>query len=505
MFDKSITKENAQTYLTNILYEWKYISKDNNKLFATYQLDDKRCDIYDNSLLANVLIMLYDVPPTEVISILNYLVDLYDNDNDKETLISAAFSAGVKPNHDTEWSRIAKDVGNNSMVCISFVRFILKYRSHKNVNTYKRVVKGILRKINSMINVCSDFTGYRGHVLGPKYISTEHMLDLYALTNMIIVGNVFPHDIDEHFNIRENCKNFVINMWYEICKKEDVYMGHTSTAEEFIECKKCESQSNPDEQTSEHIRCLKYRDVGAYGTGVGIDGKTCTINYGGYSSDDGIVSLESEPADCNTWNMLSGVDNNQTRKHDSLKFITDYYIVKNDGEIGIRFSERSECPQFENTGSYICALIEYRSIFGPIDSIMGDKATEIEDMYSNIYKIITNGVNRTKSSKDKETGIIYATNIKECATGLGWSYFGKGKGKGGHLASTMYCLVACLAAGDSTFNIYKYPSNSGISTHSNLNVCSNDTNVCIKKSKLILIVVVVLVILLLLLLFIIRR
>ena len=137
---------------------------------------------------------------------------------------------------------------------------------------------------------------------------------------------------------------------------------------------------------------------------------------------------------------------------------------------------------------------------------MGDKATEIEKMYTNIYNIITDGVNRDENSTDEKTGIIYATDIEDCPTGLGWSYFGEAKNIGGHLASTMYCLVACLAAGDDTINIYKYPSNSGISTLSNLNVSSNDTNVCMKKNKLILIiVVVVLVILLLLLLFIIRR
>lgn len=465
---ESIDKNIAKDYLNKTVFNnWKYIGE-SNKLFATYQNDNSRCDIYDNALLANVLIMLYEKPSDHAKNILDFLTDLYNNDNG---LIKAAF-----PDPDKEYSMSVKDVGNNSMVCISFVKFILKYSQDENVPKYKKVLRGILEKIKGMIEICpnDNIIGYKGRD-DANYISTEHMIDLYALTKMIINGNLFNDDrfVNDINSMNINCQKFVNKMWYTpFCKKQDIYGPHIiNTLDEKVLCDTCVK----DNDSSEQIICTPNTnlELDAYATGVNIDNGKCAINYGSYYDGNWKPSYTAQPADTITWNMLAGVDDIEDRKRNSLRFITNNYIVNG----GIKFTMRSDCPQLENTGSYLCALFEYKHMFGSIDFIDKEKKT-IESMYDNIYNKIINNE------------IIYATNIGECPSGISWSYFGKEKKLGGHLASTMYCLLACLASKDYTFNIYKYHDNR-MSNFFNLSPNSSHTNVCIKKTTLIFVLLLV--------------
>jgi hypothetical protein len=161
-------------------------------------------------------------------------------------------------------------------------------------------------------------------------------------------------------------------------------------------------------------------------------------NCGGLNTGDG------QPADVITWNMLSGVDNEKTRKINSLEFANKNLVIPfSDGVTGgIKFSVNSDCPQYENTGSFLCALTEFKRIFG--NDISFFNSINVQNMYKFIHGEI---INNTPING------AYGGEQGECFTGIGgkgWQYY-----TSPHLASNVYCITALLALSNNKINIYQ--------------------------------------------------
>jgi len=388
------SKKTKIEYLENILKSWPKISNNNSLLYGTYITSNTRCDIYDNSLLANCLISISDTPHPIAISILNFFLGTYQyfkENNIKNNLIQAAYLIDASGNYNTCYDVSCKvqDVGNNSMVCIALTKFCIKYPNNENTPKYLETLLYLVSSINSLkcttkvpnqSNPNSPVIGYKGRTT-ESYVSTEHMIDLYALTNMM--SNLFlPSGVKNMVNeMKQNSQTFVINMYQ---KNSSLYL-------------------------------------------IG-----CTPNCGGLNNSD------VQPVDVLTWNMLSGVDNNKERKKASLTLAAspEFSIPFTKSEIGgIKFTNKSDCPQYENTGSFLCALLEYKYIFN--EDIISPNSKDMFDF-------IQDQINQTKPFK-----ATYGNS--ECPTGLGWSYY-----ESFHLASTIYCLMANIAKEDPSINIYRY-------------------------------------------------
>jgi len=391
--------QDAIEYLEYILQKWKKISNNDSVLYSTYSPNNviERCDIYDNSLLANCLICLSDTPHPIAVSILNFFAGTYQyfvDNNEQKSLISAAYTSN-NGNFTTcyDFSCTVQDIGNNAMAGIALTKFCIKYPTHKNTPKYLDTLVYLVKSINELkceTKVINQYEqgkpviGYRGRV-NNSYVSTEHMIDLYALTNMmgnLTMSTTLKNMVDD---MKQNSKIFVVNMY-----KNSVYA---------IGCKE----------------------------GCG------DLNEG-----------TAQPVDTITWNMLAGVDNNKKRKKDSLTIAASsrFSIPFSNNVIGgIKFSENSNCAQYENTGAFLCALSEYKYIFN--EEIKSDTSKDMIDFI------------QTKINKKEPFQSAYGKfNNNLCQTGLGWGYFTTP-----HLASTIYCLMANIAQKDPTINIYRYYGN----------------------------------------------
>lgn len=415
----SITNSDANSYLQEILRSWpKITTPDNSGLYVTYPTKispGARLDIYDNALLANCLIMINEtnIPDPTVIYILDFLNSAISsikqkNDNNVKLIYAAyGYSNPYKPNTIVDW---VQDVGNNSIVGIAFAKFCLSYPNHEKTKSYNDCVNYLISTfVNSMSCDNKGIVGHYPLVSGQNYVSTEHMIDCYALA---VLGEKLNITIAS--TLKSWTQNFVQKAYDT--KTSRYYIGSGTNA--------CDS-----------------------------------LNTGEY------------PVDVNTWNMLSGVDDDKTRKFNSLKWVFDNAIISNDSNPGIEFSasklygyKGSKCSQYENTGSFLCSLSQYNYKFKEdIYSKLNPDNIIFDKIYNFLFQKIKSKepIQAAYSTSDElKTTKNKGCNGTGCCSfigGLGgypWQY-----GLVDHLGSTVYCVLSLFFLQNENANIYQFLPN----------------------------------------------
>ena len=404
------TKREILSYITNILSSWPSKKNSSNGiLYKTYDTPDQiRMDIYDNSLLANLLITIDEknTPNPIVINILNIFQGGYDflqrsENTCNSKLLSAAYYEQKNEIVPMDWDieANAQDLGNNSMVGIALGKFCLKYPSYPNTQDYRR---SLLYLINTYLVYMKCFNSKGFYRRWPPdncmNISMEHMIDVYALG--VICKKLNIDGSDELINIS---KSFVTDPTY------------------FVE------------QTHYGI-----------GTKKGCSGEN--------NIDDG------EPFDTQTWNMLSGVDDIESKKDSSLKWVIDNGYNSNTPGISFALSKNGNsngCSHYENTGSLLVALNEYKNVFRKDISLTNEQSKKIDSMYKFVKDKIDNGqkINASYTQGDI-TGYkgCEEAGFPGCCSYIsnGWMYPLKP-----HLGATVYCAFALLSL-KTPANPYKY-------------------------------------------------
>jgi hypothetical protein len=410
-----ISQTNIGIYFEKVLSDWiKY-----DTLFSTYNEEDGRMDIYDNSLVVNALIMTSDISMINpiVISILDFFSDQLllcktgelknqelknQDENITYKMLPASYidvGGSVSPNTDYEGQ--AEDVGNNAMVGIALGKFCLKYPYNIRVPKYKIALSYIISDFQLLTCENEKMIGIRRRwpkVDGNSGISMEHMIDCYA------------------FGI--------------ICLKLKI-----ENADQIIQ-----SSQKYVEQTG------AFRYDTYYGIGSG-----CDLNFFG--------DQYGRPFDTQTWNMLSGVNNIFKRKVSSLKWVLEngYQSGKFPG-ISFAFPDKEEsCSQYENTGSFLCAMSEFNNVMGELSISFDDnEMTKLDTMYSFIHTEIKDGKKIQAAYKESKPSSKYPGCRDPSVTGCcsyisnGWNYPLRP-----HLGSTVYCALALLYLIQPA-NIYKY-------------------------------------------------
>jgi hypothetical protein len=413
----SITSSAVKTYLDIILNNWtKLQTQTNSGLYVTYTTNfnstyGSRVDVYDNALLANCLIMINktNLPDPKVIYILDFLYGAIEwlkgpSNTYKDTVKLIVAAYGYSDPYDPNMiADSTQDVGNNSIVAIAFAKFCLSYPNHEKTPLYHECVKYLISTFVN--NMSCDGKGIVGHyplVSGQNYVSTEHMIDCYALA---VLGEKLKISIASI--LKDWTQTFVKNAYDE--QNFRYYIGSNTNA--------CDS-----------------------------------LNRGEY------------PVDVNTWNMLSGVDDDKKRKFDSLKWVFDNAIVSNDSNPGIEFSASkfygytgSKCSQYENTGSFLCSLSQYNYKFNDdIYSKLNPDNKMFDMMYAFLYNKIKSNlpIQSAYSVNDKYKG---GCDGKGCCSFIGgnpWQYY-----LVNHLGSTVYCSLALLFLNNNNANIYQFNNN----------------------------------------------
>lgn len=376
-----LSRLKAVEYLNEQMSSWAHIGSDTAGLFGTYQNSNARCDVYDNALLANALIMFNPkIPDSNVLKILEFFYGAYifirgskANVENPPKLIAAAYTQNSNGDIDVcnDVTCSVQDVGNNALVLISLVKFCLFYPQHANKNKYVEMIEYLLTNIKSLIVNCG-LTGYQGRVNPPtdeRYISTEHMIDLYALAKM--------------------CQGLV---------RQPV--------------------SSMIRYTREFYQAMYYKEdkFAAYRIGVSVSDlddlkQKCEMNMD-----------SPQPVDTTTWGLLANVDYDEEKMTAAMQTVCRSFVVDDAEHPGIKFTIASDCVQMENTGSFLCSLQTYKQIFNKEFNCPAAKM-----MLQSILKTINSQKPIPGSYPDR------------CETGLGWDYRSEG-----HLAATVYCcLAAC--------------------------------------------------------------
>ena len=439
----SISVSDLKFYLTQVLSKWPKLERTpTSGLYVTYTTNFEskrmdRVDVYDNTLLANCLIMINETvdPDPKVLYILNFLYEdiklLKDVGNKQVKLVVAAYgySNPYEPNLIADSTQ---DVGNNSIVAIAFAKFCLSYPNHEKTPLYYECVNYLISTFVN--NMSCDGKGIVGHyplVSGQNYVSTEHMIDCYALA---VLGEKLKISIASI--LKDWTQTFVKNAYDE--QNFRYYIGSGTNA--------CDS-----------------------------------LNRGEY------------PVDVNTWNMLSGVDDNKKRKFDSLKWVFDNAIVSNDNNPGIEFSASkfygytgSKCSQYENTGSFLCSLSQYNYIFNEdIWTMLNPDNTMFHKMYYFLHTKIKSSepIKSAYSRNDKYKGGCDGNGCCSFIGGNPWQYY-----LVDHLGSTVYCSLALLFLNNNNANIYQYTP---IIREKYTRPTRPTSNQCFLKNKQVLIIILI--------------
>lgn len=371
----------ALAYLSKQLQSWSSIGTQDSGLFATYRSSADRCDVYDNALVVNALVMLWPAsrtdPPQQAVRILNFALGAVNYIREHETpelqLVAAAYRMNLQtgqPDLCSDSSCAVQDVGNNACLCIAIAKFLWRFPR----TDYLDMLKFLMKNIAALLRDCGELRGYGGRVVPqPRYISTEHMIDLFGLCR--VSDGLFRDDAEAEARrkgMETVARNFVIQMFY----------------------------------TTD--------DVSAYRIGTTPE---CAVNV-----------RDAQPVDTITWNVLAAADPNAARLRAGMQTVIDKFVVsavdKSTGAgAGVRFTSASDCAQYENTGAYLCAMTVFNAANKP--ALVPPEAQQ--DMYKFIRMRMQQGE------------AIPGAWSKPCATGLGWDYY-----PDGHLAATVYCCLASL-------------------------------------------------------------
>lgn len=375
---------------------------------CTYNVSDdnifyKWADIYDNSLA-----LLYFITTNQ----LNSAYKLYSSlDRLFHKYGSNLLFARYRPNGNVDYSYNGKynddligvtnvrDLGNNTYLGIAFVKYGLTYHIAGAIENSFDIIEQIKSR---EIKYNNNIVGYKARSQ-KNYVSMEHMIDIYALCNIMLenislLKNIYKiGDIDnkviELEQMRKNCRIFANEMYND----GKYYIGTT------------------DE---------KYFEVN---------------------------TTSAIPADCQTWNILSGIDSiNTEHQRKSIKWcvdnciLNDTYSSNTDIYTGFRFSEDGTCIQLENTGSGLMAFVKINNTEADIDY-----TKIIEKIQSSIVRLCNRSPDGIVSSFRNEKLTL---SEGEFNTGLTWSYWDSI-----HTASTIYCSLSLLyieSGGDELFNPY---------------------------------------------------
>lgn len=265
---------------------------------------------------------------------------------------------------------MSRDIGNNTYMAIAFVKFSLTFFPKLKYTIYIRAAECILLYISKNRKMTiSNNTGYRGRQqienVAP-YLSTEHHIDLYALCNILLLSSSDPNVTSTCTEMKKVIRTFMDGMY--------------------------DSNSN------------------TYLIGSNPDGQAI-------------------PVDCQTWSILAGLDDNDTKRQErTLEWVVNNCLYKDKTGYGFKFTNRGQGIQLENTGSGLMALLRYSK---HNNSEKFD--TEIEQIRNTMYSV--NSVNGVHSSYQKEP----ESPGNSYNTGLTWSYFDIP-----HTASTIYCTLALM-------------------------------------------------------------
>jgi uncharacterized protein YneF (UPF0154 family) len=375
----------ALNYLEKQLESWPRIGTATNGLFATYTSSTDRCDVYDNSLIVNALVMLAPPgePPEAAIMILNFargaVEYIREHPEANLKLVAAAYTQrGQQPDLCSDVSCRVQDVGNNAMLCLAIAKFLWRYAEFRD--TYLPMLEFLFANIAEMERTCTpDLVGYGGRAETPpdeRYISTEHMIDLCGLCH--VTQGLFGAELEStRRRMLKHASAFVASMYYE--------------------------QPN---------------NFAAYRIGTT---PSCDLNVG-----------DAQPVDTSTWNVLAKADPDRRSLLNAMETVGREFLVTGDFP-GVKFTSRSNCAQYENTGAYLCAL-----------TVFNTEATQelqlaVPEAVGSMYDFI-----RARMEANQP---IPGAAPPECPTGLGWSYY-----PAGHLAATVYCTLASTQ--NSQMNIY---------------------------------------------------
>ena len=432
MFDNLISSyymspEQIQSYLHSILLKWPKIDTSTSSqsptptpsgLYVTYIANRKtwigdRMDIYDNSLIANSLIIVNNTPTPD--PIVTYILDFLagaitwlkssaNTNPDSSKLIIAAYGFS-SPYNPSTIADTTQDVGNNSMVGIAFAKFCLTYPTHEKTPLYSDSANYLISTFVNHMSCDNKGGGIVGHfplVSTQNYVSTEHMVDCYALA---VLGEQLK--LSDATTLRNIAQKFVKDV---VFNDPRYYIGSSTTG--------------------------------------------CNI-----------LNIPEYPVDVNTWNMLSGVDDIQTRKFSSLKWVFDNAIVSDPINPGIEFAashlynyKGTKCSQYENTGAFLCALSQYVSKFNDDIYSKLDPNNKIFDLiYSFIYDKIKNNTMIQSAYTTNSISYKGGCDGTGCCSFIGtnpWQY-----NTVFHLGSSVYCALSLLYLKQNA-NIYQLTSGS---------------------------------------------
>jgi len=328
-----------------------------------------------------------------------------------------------------------RDVGNNSYMALALAKFgatfskrIITTRADTENNIYTRAAISIMTFIHEKRGRKVKFgnndalTAYAAREAPKDYLSTEHHIDMYALANIVVQT---PYISD---SVKSLCRTIMTNV--------RAYMG-----------------------------AVHDIDKGTYMIGtvpVLTAGRTFDKNaeYTVYLNTDAPT-----PVDCQTWAMLTGMDDldDDNKQKSGMEWVKEYcynhdhYRFTKNGVVpectnkngsvddcespdvsytGIRFTDKGDGIQLENTGSGLMALARYSSISESDDS--SDYSESIESISRSIDEL-------TKRFPDGMVASLFDIKAVESYgapdqnTGLTWSYAAVP-----HLASTLYCILARL-------------------------------------------------------------
>lgn len=376
----------ALSYLLKQLETWSFIGSLQSGLYSTYKRDTaQRADIYDNSLLVNALVMLQpgSSPPVAAVMVLNFALGAVDylRKNPDQKLIAAAYymnPATNQPDVCSDGGSCAVQDVGNNSVLCIAIAKFLRAFPNYEKNVAYKAMLSFL--FQNMADMLQPCGNLVGYAgrISQRYISTEHQIDLCALCQ---VGAGLL-DEPKRQEMLTNTRNFVTSMFYE------------------------------------------RPDFAAYRIGTTPD---CELNLS-----------SPQPVDTTTWNVLAGADLDQKRLAQAMNTVCRDFVVPG----GVKFTLASDCAQYENTGSFLCALTVFNSK-NPSLAISPQTSREAE-MYAFIESRMSQGLP------------IPGAWPEPCPTGLGWSYESQG-----HLAATVYCALASTR--DAQMNIYGQSSASASS------------------------------------------
>ena len=413
----------------------EYQGAKTGKLYATYAdpsyssdgfCGTPRCDVYDNALLVSVLLMCRDDPVKPYMEdILDFfstasLVNMANGILYNTGLVFAAYVGNPGTSGNTySCEEEALDVGNNAMVCIALAKFCLAYPDHPKVPTYIETIRNICGAIQYLRCTYEGVTVFARRAgiddaAAPSpqcVIATEHMIDLVGLGGLIgQLGDLASAELHDYGGMFRDVYRFVGAMF---SSSHSLFMTGTT-----------DPPGEPPNDTNPPA--------------------VTTPN-------------EEFPVDTNTWNMLArpatGDAVSISDLHDALAQVSKpspegFFVESASGMPGIKFKKSGggECAQFENTGSYLCALREYYRQTGESVAIGDTAMGKIDSIYSGIHgKLVTDGTAIQGAYDGSDC------DGQGCESGYNYCYYFSP-----HLASTVYCLNALLQLTDPAANMYQW-------------------------------------------------